>query len=159
MYIILSGEVEIYKKHKQIATRGVGDFVGEMTLVESKLRSASVRALAETEVLEIEKKTFLSYFASNLKVVWEILRSVSARNQDDLDIIDTGFQEIRNSREKYRKVIDSVSDLIIQTNPDGKINFVNKAVSYLGFDVFDLIGRDFSEFYDEKLSDTADPSS
>jgi len=123
--------------------------------VESKPRSASVRALAETEVLEIGKEIFFSFFASNLKVVWEILKSVSARNRDDLDIIDTGFQEIRNSREKYRKVIDSVSDLIIQTDPYGKINFANKAVSYLGFDVFDLIGRDFSEFYDGTLSDTS----
>jgi CRP-like cAMP-binding protein len=155
MYIILSGKVEIYKKHKQIAIRGGGDFIGEMALVESKPRSASVRALANTEVLEINKETFFNYFASNPKVVWEILRVVSARNREDLDIIDTGSQEIRNSREKYRKVIDSVSDLIIQTDPEGKINFANKAVSFLGFDVFDLIGKDFTEFYDGEINETS----
>ncbi|MBT3365628.1 MAG: cyclic nucleotide-binding domain-containing protein [Nitrospina sp.] len=155
MYIILAGKVEIYKKHKQIAVRGTGDFLGEMALVESKPRSASVRALANTEVLEIEKDTFFKYFASNPKVVWEILKAVSARNRDDLEIIEGGYQEIRNSREKYRKVIDSVSDLIIQTDPDGKINFANKAVSFIGFDVFDLIGRDFNEFYDGDLSSSS----
>jgi signal-transduction protein with cAMP-binding, CBS, and nucleotidyltransferase domain len=155
MYIILSGKLEIYKKHKQIATRETGDFVGEMALVESKPRAASVRALIESEVLEISKETFSKYFASNPKVVWEMLRAVSARNRDDLDIIDTSYQEIRSSREKYRKVIDSVSDLIIQTDPEGKIIFANKAISFLGFDVFDLIGQDFENFYDGELNDTS----
>ena len=155
MYIILSGQMEIYKRHKQIAIRDTGDFVGEMALVESKPRSASVRALADTEVLEINKETFFNYFASNPKVVWEMLKSVSARNRTDLDIIDAGDQEIRNSREKYRKVIDSVSDLFIQTDPDGKIVFANKSVSYLGFDVFDLIGQDLTNFYDGTLNDTS----
>tara|TARA_B100000809_G_scaffold39745_1_gene34736 strand:- start:394 stop:900 length:507 start_codon:yes stop_codon:yes gene_type:complete len=85
-------------------------------------------------------------------VVWEILKDVSARNRVDLDAIDTSYLEISNSREKYRRVFDSVSDLIIQTDPEGKINFANKAVSFLGFDVFDLIGQDFKKFYDGELS-------
>ncbi len=155
MYIILSGTMEIYKRHKQIAVRGVGDFLGEMALVESKPRSASVRALADAEVLEINKETFFTYFVSNPKVVWEMLKTISARNRDDLNIIDEGYQEIRNSREKYRKVIDSVSDLIIQTDQEGKINFANKAVSILGYDVFDLIGKDFENFYDGVLGTTS----
>ena len=154
MHIILSGKVEIYKRHKQIAVRGAGDFFGEMALVESKPRSASVRALTDTEVLEIDKETFFKYFASNSKVVWDILKDVSARNRSDLDAIDSSYLEISSSREKYRRVVDSVSDLIIQTDPEGKINFANKAVSFLGFDVFDLIGQDFKNFYDGELSGT-----
>ena len=155
MYIILSGKMEVYKKHKQIAVREAGDFFGEMALVESKPRAASVRALSETEVLEIGKETFFNYFASNPKVVWAILKDVSVRHRIDLDAIDTSSLEISNSREKYRRVIDSVSDLIIQTDPEGKINFANKAVSFLGFDVFDLIGKNFEDFYDGVLSETS----
>ncbi len=94
MYIILSGKVEIYKRHKQIAVRGVGDFFGEMALVESKPRSASVRVLTDTEVLEIDKETFFNYFASNPKVVWAILKDVSARNREDLDAIDTSYLQL-----------------------------------------------------------------
>ena len=40
----------------------------------------------------------------------------------------------------------TISYIIIQTNPNGKIIFVNKTVSFLGFDVFDLIGQDFKYF-------------
>ncbi|MBT5028254.1 MAG: cyclic nucleotide-binding domain-containing protein [Nitrospinaceae bacterium] len=155
LYIILSGTVEVYKKHKQIAVRGAGDFLGEMALVESKPRSASVRALTEAKVLEVNKETFFKYFVSNPKVVWEILKTISARNREDLNVIDDSYQEIRKSREKYRKVIDSVSDLIIQTDQEGKINFANKAISILGFDVFDLIGKNFEDFYDGVLSETS----
>jgi CRP-like cAMP-binding protein len=155
LYIILSGKMEVYKKQKQIAIRETGDFLGEMALLESKPRSASVRAFTDASVLEIDKKTFFDFFAPNPKVVWEILKVISARNRADLDVIVASYQEIRNSREKYRKVVDSTSDIIIQTNLEGKIIFANKAVSFLGFDVFDLIGKDFESFCEDTLSDTS----
>jgi CRP-like cAMP-binding protein len=155
LYIILSGKMEVYKKQKQIAVREAGDFLGEMALLESKPRSASVRAFTDAELLEIDKKTFFDFFAPNPKAVWEILKVISARNRADLEVIVASYQEIRNSREKYRKVVDSTSDIIIQTNPEGKIIFANKAVSFLGFDVFDLIGQDFENFCEDTLSDTS----
>jgi len=71
---------------------------------------------------------------------------ISATNRADLDVIITSYHKIWNSREKYRKVFDTISYIIIQTNPNGKIIFVNKAVSFLGFDGFDLIGQDFKDF-------------
>jgi PAS domain-containing protein len=40
----------------------------------------------------------------------------------------------------YRQVFDATAYIIIQTDPNGKIIFANKAVSFLGFDVFHLIG-------------------
>lgn len=69
LYIILSGNMEVYKKQNRIAIREAGDFLGEMALLESKPRSASVRALSDAEVLEIDKETFFEYFASNPKVI------------------------------------------------------------------------------------------
>ena len=69
LFIILSGKMEVYKKQKQIAIREAGDFLGEMALLESKPRSASVRALTDVDVLEIDKKTFIDHFVSNPQVV------------------------------------------------------------------------------------------
>ena len=155
MYIILSGSLEVYKKQKQIAIREAGDFIGEMALVESKPRAASVRARSNAELLEIRKETFFEYFATNPKVIWEILKVISSRNREDLDIIVANYQEIKKSREKYRKVVDASSDIIIQTDPKGKIVFANKAVSFLGYDVFDLIGQNFTSFCEDDFSDTS----
>ena len=54
MFIVLEGELEVYKQNKHIAFRGVGDFFGEMSLLESKPRSASVRAVANSVLLELD---------------------------------------------------------------------------------------------------------
>jgi PAS domain S-box-containing protein len=71
-----------------------------------------------------------------------------------LDVIIVSYHGVWNSREKYRKVFDATSYIIIQTDPNGKIISANKVVSFLGFDVFDLIGQDFKDLCEDTLSDT-----
>ena len=72
-----------------------------------------------------------------------------------MDVIITSYHEIWNSRKKYCKVLDATSYIIIQTDPNGKIIFTNKVVSFLGFDVFDLIGQDSKDLCEDTLSDTS----
>jgi hypothetical protein len=72
-----------------------------------------------------------------------------------LDVIIASYHEIWNSREKYSKALDATFYIFIQTNPNGKIVFANKVVSFLGFDVFDLIGQDFKDLCEDTLSDTS----
>lgn len=50
-YLILSGTVSIRRGGEEIAQAGAGDLVGEMALVDHKLRSATVVALTPLEVL------------------------------------------------------------------------------------------------------------
>jgi len=50
-YLILSGTVSIRRGGEEIAQAGAGDIVGEMALVDHKLRSATVIALTPLEVL------------------------------------------------------------------------------------------------------------
>lgn len=68
MFIVLDGELEVYRQHKHIASMKVGDFFGEMSLLESKPRSASVRAITDSVLLEIDKGTFLITSAATLKL-------------------------------------------------------------------------------------------
>jgi len=50
-YLIVSGEVSVRKAGKEIARLGAGDVIGEMAIVEHKLRSASVVSLTPLEVI------------------------------------------------------------------------------------------------------------
>ena len=50
-YLILSGTVSVRRGGEEIAQAGAGDIVGEMALVDHKLRSATVVALTPLEVL------------------------------------------------------------------------------------------------------------
>jgi CRP-like cAMP-binding protein len=58
MFVVLSGEVEVLHKgggdhDVRVALLGPGDWVGEMAILDVQPRSASVRALASTELLRV----------------------------------------------------------------------------------------------------------
>ncbi|MBT3365683.1 MAG: cyclic nucleotide-binding domain-containing protein [Nitrospina sp.] len=153
MFVVLDGKLEVYKQNKHIAFQEMGGFFGEMSLLESKPRSASVRAVTDSVLLEIDKDTFFSYIGSNTKAIWDILKTLSQRNRSDLDVIDSGYGELKRSEEKHRGIVESISDIIIQVDPEGVICFANRSVSSLGYEVDNLIGKRFSEIFDGKLGD------
>ncbi len=153
MYIVLEGKLEVHKQNKHIAFMEVGNFFGEMSLLESKPRSASVRAVTDSNLLEISKGTFSTYFSSNIKVVWDILITLSKRNREDLDVIDSGYGELIRSEERHRRIVESISDLILQVDPGGVICFANQSASTLGYDADELIGKPFVEIFDGEWDD------
>jgi CRP/FNR family transcriptional regulator, cyclic AMP receptor protein len=63
MYAIQSGRVEVVREtdggEVRVAVLDEGDIFGEMAIFEKEVRSATVRALGETRVLSIDKRTFL----------------------------------------------------------------------------------------------------
>jgi CRP/FNR family transcriptional regulator, cyclic AMP receptor protein len=154
MFVVLEGELEVYKQNKHIAFMQVSDFFGEMSLLQSKPRSANVRAVTNSILLEIDKGTFFSYLGSNTKVIWDILKTLSQRNREDLDVIDSGYGELIKSEEKFRRIVESISDLIFQVDPEGIISYANPSVSTIGYEVDELIGKPFIEIFDGKLGDT-----
>lgn len=66
MYIILEGCVEIFftikQKETRLAVLKKGDFFGEMALFRAKPRTATARAVLETELAIIESKQQLEKF-------------------------------------------------------------------------------------------------
>ena len=151
MFVILDGELEVYKKNKQIALRRKGEYFGEMSILESKPRSVSVRAISDSVLLEIDKIAFFSFLGANHKVILDILKTLSHRSRTDLDTIDFAHKELRRGEEEYRNIVESMSDLVFKVNPDGIIYFANQSVKILGYSVDELIGKPFSEIYDGKL--------
>ncbi len=83
LYVILSGELEVSKnddgRELILATRGPGEFLGEMSLLEQRPRTASVKAIRESEVLAIDAETFGGLLDANPIIARGILRTVAAR--------------------------------------------------------------------------------
>ncbi|HTJ58412.1 MAG TPA: cyclic nucleotide-binding domain-containing protein, partial [Devosiaceae bacterium] len=83
LYIILSGELEITKREGGqevvLASRQTGEFFGEMSLLESRPRSASARARHESELLEIGPHAFRKLLEGNPSTASTILRTVAGR--------------------------------------------------------------------------------
>lgn len=81
MYFVKEGEVDIVIQNKVINTLGPGEVLGEMALLDTKIRSASAIAKIDCQLVFIDEKrfTFLvqqhPYFALNImRVMAERLR-------------------------------------------------------------------------------------
>lgn len=94
MYIVLSGEISIFKGNKQIAFLGPGQYLGEMSLIESKPRSASAKAVGDTALLEITEDNFNQYLATEPKALIAIMKTLSSRIRNDLEVMATDLRKL-----------------------------------------------------------------
>jgi CRP-like cAMP-binding protein len=59
LYVIVDGQVQVLGADEQeLAVRGPGDFIGEMAVISSKPRAASLVAMSDVRVLELHKPAF-----------------------------------------------------------------------------------------------------
>ena len=102
MYVILTGKVKVIKEkdgeETTLATLEEGDFFGEMSLFDNNPRSATVKALGEIKLLEINQKSFLKKISRDPSLAFRMLEKMS--------------QRIRKSDEKILNYIVEIKGLI-----------------------------------------------
>ncbi|MBN1428289.1 MAG: Crp/Fnr family transcriptional regulator [Anaerolineae bacterium] len=84
VYFVLSGTLKIYIEQANgteviLAILGRGDTVGEMSLIDSAGRSASVLTLEETTLLWMDGSAFQQALRSNIEMALNLVRILSAR--------------------------------------------------------------------------------
>ena len=83
LFVIILGRVEISKNEGGqeivLASRGAGDFLGEMSLLENRPRTATARATEESELLEIGPQAFRRLLESNPSIASTVLRTMAGR--------------------------------------------------------------------------------
>ena len=86
MFVIQEGHVEIIKEldgqHVRLAVRGEGEFLGEMSIFEPQVRSATVRALGQARVLMVDKETLLRRIHEDPSLAYHMVRTMSHRVRD-----------------------------------------------------------------------------
>jgi diguanylate cyclase (GGDEF)-like protein len=87
MYVVLAGNVVVSKAGKQVAVGRPGDCFGEMALIESRERSATLRALDDALVLEIPEEAFREHIAPSPLSLMALLRVFSNRSRRDLEAL------------------------------------------------------------------------
>ena len=85
MYVVLSGNLVVSKGGKQVAVGRPGDCFGEMALIESRERSATLRALDDTLMLEIPEAAFVEHLSQAPGPLMALLREFSDRARHDLE--------------------------------------------------------------------------
>ena len=76
-YLIVDGEVSVRKAGQEVARLGAGDVIGEMAIVNHKLRSASVVSLTPLEVIHFTKES-LQQLLEDVPAFGDALRGTSA---------------------------------------------------------------------------------
>ncbi len=79
MYFIYSGEVSIHEEEHQLATLSDNEIFGELSLLDSESRSASVTTLTDCIFLKIEQEAFYDVLAINTDILKGIMRTLCRR--------------------------------------------------------------------------------
>ncbi len=100
MYIILTGNAKVIKKKDGVkttlATLEEGDFFGEMSLFDNSPRSATVKALGDIKLLEINQKNFLKKISRDPSLAFRMLEKMSQRIRNSDEIILNYIVEIKD---------------------------------------------------------------
>ena len=78
-FVILEGEIEVTAGGKHVATRGGGDFVGEIALLEETKRTATVVAKTPLHVLVLTRQDFRRLVDDNPSVERKVMQALGRR--------------------------------------------------------------------------------
>ncbi|MGD0117018.1 MAG: mechanosensitive ion channel family protein [Candidatus Binatus sp.] len=95
MFIVRSGKAEVFGhtadgEVRHIANYARGDITGEMALMTGEPRNASVRALTDVEVIEMDREGFTRLFKQHPDAAASIGDIITARNRQRLEKLASG---------------------------------------------------------------------
>ena len=85
-FVVSSGKLAVERQGKELATYGPGDFFGEMALFEGFPRSATVRAVEDSELLAMTR--------------WDFTAELKNRPQIALGMLPVLVRRLREADEK-----------------------------------------------------------
>lgn len=83
MFVTLQGRLEVITNNQRVAEYGPGEHFGEMALIRSRPRSATVRALERSDVISLKRGDFFELIRLDphiaVKLLWQFLGVIANR--------------------------------------------------------------------------------
>lgn len=89
MYVVVRGEVDISLKGKFLAVIRPGDIVGEMALINSDIRSATVTARTDCQLAPIDRASFNSMLQHVPEFSMHLMNVLANRLQNAYEQIES----------------------------------------------------------------------
>src|SRR5690606_10773912 len=122
LFIVLSGALKVMRGETELATLTSGDHVGEMALVRSQPRSATVVSASDSELMVIRRTEFFEILRKEhqlaVKLLWQFLGVLADRlaetnrelgqAREELaaeDISDALFEEVEDEEEDRKTLV------------------------------------------------------
>ncbi|WP_420152722.1 cyclic nucleotide-binding domain-containing protein [Siphonobacter sp.] len=87
MFVILSGEIEIYDQDTLLAEMGRGDLFGELALLDSEPRSATVIAQTAATLFRIDQEDFYDLMEERDEVLRNVMRVLCQRIRHQNEVV------------------------------------------------------------------------
>ena len=85
-FVIVDGDAEVTKGGKRIATRSGGDFVGEIALLTTKTRTATVTATTPLRCFILTQADFRHVLEQNPEVQLKVMTALAERLAADAEL-------------------------------------------------------------------------
>ena len=161
MLVILSGRLLVYKSKKNIAELGAGEYVGEMPLIDYRPRSASVKTLENTLLLEIKEDLFRKHIAPNSSALLAMMRVFAVRTREDLIQMEKEMRRLSNFTHDMRNclvplgtaevMLSAVLEILYGTQPSHKKRDGWQEVQK-GFDTMMAVRNNLITMIDQSLA-------
>ena len=116
MYIILSGKVRIFIRNElgqefTIRHFGAGELFGEFTLLDQQPRSTSADITDTSDLLTLDRDTFLEFLKTRPTIGLRMMRNLSARIRYTTTYLQTVIDSTRLMSEgKYHEAIANIKE-------------------------------------------------
>ncbi|HET9257004.1 MAG TPA: Crp/Fnr family transcriptional regulator [Pseudonocardiaceae bacterium] len=100
--VLISGRVKVFTSAEDgteviLAVRGPGAVLGELTAIDGRPHSASIRSLEPVEFLAVRFQEFTAFLHAHPRVMWLLVRILAGRLRDaDRKRVEFGVYDIRN---------------------------------------------------------------
>jgi PPM family protein phosphatase len=114
LFIVLEGKVRVSRGNQTLLDLGPGEHVGEMALIRSVPRSASVHALGDAELIAIRRQDFFEILRKEhevaVKMLWQFLGVLADR-------LDQTSSALHNAKRELAAE-DMTSEIFPEIDPD-----------------------------------------
>lgn len=156
MYVIAEGQVKVHVKDHIYTHLNEGDCFGEYALLDNDVRSASITATKDLELLKIEHKHFMELIHEDQGLMKGILSLLIKRHRE-LDDIQERLTYSKNALElansKMKGLIEGAMDAIIMFDTRYRIVLTNPSANEL-LENNDATQRNVLFFFDEQSANT-----
>ncbi len=94
LFVVLEGQLEVARGERAIAVIGQKEYVGELALLDPGVRSASVRAIQSTRLIEIPQTVFEQYLRREPESLAAMMRTVARRLRAMLDDAQQAYEQL-----------------------------------------------------------------
>ncbi len=101
LFLIVNGQVVVERHEQPVAVLEAGSHFGEMALLSSRPRSATVRARTRVDLLVLERPAFFAILQQDpvlaTKFLWRLAQSLSLRLDDFYDLQEASLPTVKTT--------------------------------------------------------------